>query len=162
MPKLQLWPEETLEMNWIKVSAISSTCMLIYFADLFTSILIKYTSILIYFIQLNTHIGTSQGRKLQLEWISVISTKACQNMARWLQRRKASLISSGPSVSLSALEICLFLSLKYKYAHTNRASDPVVPLWSSNMQPGSWMIKAVAAGLHFETINRPSGAESNS
>ncbi|KAM7379614.1 hypothetical protein PAMP_005156 [Pampus punctatissimus] len=30
------------------------------------------------------------------------------------------------------------------------------------MQVGSRMIKAVAGGLHFETINRPPGAESNS
>lgn len=51
--------------------------------------------------------------------------------------------------------------LTHKHTHVRGCwSRP--PLRSSNMQVGSWMIKAVAGGLHFETINRPPGAESNS
>lgn len=92
------------------------------------------------------------------------------NREKWLSRLILSphLISLGLNVSLSTLYICLsffFFSfswlLTHKHAHEQGCwSRP--PLRSSNMQPGSWMIKAVAGGLHFETINRPPGAESNS
>lgn len=54
--------------------------------------------------------------------------------------------------------LSLFCSLT---PQRNRAADPGPPPRSSDMQPGSQMIKAVAGGLHFETINRPVGAESN-
>lgn len=76
------------------------------------------------------------------------------------------LISPGLSVSLSSLYVCLFLPLSLDCSHTNTGTNSGCwsrpPLRSSNMKPGSWMIKAVAGGLHFETINRPPGAESNS
>lgn len=91
---------------------------------------------------------------------------------KWLDRLILSphLISLGVSVSLSSRCICLcfvFFSFSWLLAHKQHRhkqggwSRPP-PLRSSNMQPGSRMIKAVAGGLHFETINRPPGAESNS
>ncbi len=81
---------------------------------------------------------------------------------KWLDRLH--LIFLGLSVSIASPCICLsfFFSSDCSHTHTNIAAVPVPPLWSSNMQLGSWMIKAVAGGLHFETINRPLGAESNS
>lgn len=75
------------------------------------------------------------------------------------------LISLGPGLSLSSLYICLSFFLSFRGSHSNTHKQgcwSCPPLRSSNMQPGSWMIKAVAGGLHFETINRPPRAESNS
>lgn len=83
------------------------------------------------------------------------------------------LISAGPSVSSSSLHVRLsfsspppfFLSFFLDCSHIPVGTadpTPATPRWSSNMQLGSRMIKAVAGGLHFETINRPLGAEWNS
>lgn len=79
------------------------------------------------------------------------------------------LISSvGLNVSLSSLYICLsffFFSFSWLVTHKHTLEQGCwsrPPLRSSNMRLGSRMIKAVAGGLHFETINRPPGAESNS
>lgn len=73
-----------------------------------------------------------------------------------------------PSVSLSlecslSLSLSSFLALVLLLVHTTEEQGcrSRSPLRSSDMQPGSQMIKAVAGGLHFETINRPVGAESN-
>lgn len=43
----------------------------------------------------------------------------------------------------------------------NRAAEPSPLRAPPTCSRGSQMIKAVAGGLHFETINRPVGAESN-
>lgn len=62
----------------------------------------------------------------------------------------------------------LFPSSPHPLAHSLAHATEERGCWSrspprsSDMQPGSQMIKAVAGGLHFETINRPMGAESNS
>lgn len=58
--------------------------------------------------------------------------------------------------------LLLFLFLLTAHTHSKyEAADPAVPLWSSNMQWGHRWLKHVAGGLHFETINRPPGTESN-
>lgn len=64
---------------------------------------------------------------------------------------------------LSALSLSPSLALVLLLVHTTEEQGcrSGSPLRSSDMQPGSQMIKAVAGGLHFETINRPVGAESN-
>lgn len=68
------------------------------------------------------------------------------------------------SLQIQVLLFPISLSLFFALAHTTEEQGcwSQSPTWSSNMQPGSQMIKAVAGGLHFETINRPVGAESNS
>lgn len=68
------------------------------------------------------------------------------------------------SLQIQVLLFPVSLSLFFLLAHTTEEQRcwSQSPTCSSNMQPGSQMIKAVAGGLHFETINRPVGAESNS
>lgn len=68
------------------------------------------------------------------------------------------------SLQIQVLLFPISLSFFFSLADTTEEQGcwSQSPTCSSNMQPGSQMIKAVAGGLHFETINRPVGAESNS
>lgn len=157
-------------INWINLAAISCACMLIHSTPSLEKNLIKYTN--------NTFrpdrkaswkSGAGWNKKTQkknsvisnLDW----SVEEYVLMAVELKSGPTLiLISLGQSVSLSSLSICLYFFF-FPGSHTNTHEQgcwSCPPLRSSNMQPGSRMIKAVAGGLHFETINRPPRAESNS
>jgi len=67
------------------------------------------------------------------------------------------------SLQPSLLLLVLFLSTTRTQTHKHaQGGQSRPPVRSSSTQLGSRMIKAVAGGLHFETINRPSRAASNS
>lgn len=162
-------------INWINLAAISCACMLIHSAPPLEKNLIKYTNNT---FKPDRNASWEKKRSLELVWNqnSVIPREKISTHTWWQQGWKVAghrlihsphLISLGLHVSSSSLHICLFFffTLSLDCSHTNthvQACWSRPPLRSSNMQLGSRMIKAVAGGLHFETINRPPRAESNS
>lgn len=149
-------------INWIHVAAIGCVCMLIHSAPPLETNLIKYTN--------NTLKPDASWEKVKAS--SWMGSKQCyskkahrENLTWWQSWKVLSLyiwMSLHPLSPYIRLSFFLYLPLTaHTQTHTQDCwSGP--PLRSSNMQPGSRMIKAVAGGLHFETINRPPRAESNS
>lgn len=155
-------------INWINLAAISCVCMLIHSTPSLEKNLIKYTN--------NTFRpdrkaswmpGAGWNKKpnktTQCYFKSRLECGGIRfdgsGVEKWPDTHSY-LFRSGSFFILS-LYLPLLLPL-FPWLTHKQGCWSCPPLRSSNMQPGSWMIKAVAGGLHFETINRPPRAESNS
>lgn len=165
-------------INWINLAAISCACMLILSAPPLEKNLIKYTN--------NTfkpdRIASWEKRGLKLNGIKTLLFQI--SMQVWGKSQptqdlmttglKSGLADSlylpilSPHIWIFLYSLCLSFSFFSLFDCSNTNTQHVWGCWSSpllrssNMQVGSQMIKAMAGGFHFETINRPPRAESNS
>lgn len=136
------------------MAAIIHACMLIHLLHLWKKIWLNAPM-----IQLSQTDKLHESQKLSAWMLMLFRTLADVDNIGQPAGNIVLLLFLSTRVSLSLI-FSLSLSRSHSLARSHHRGTGL-PIPVPSVQPGSHMIKAMAGGLHFETINRPVGAESN-